>query len=307
MRILITGATGFIGSNIAKKLLENNCNVFATYRTISSFEKCIQFKDKINWINIDNCEWKEQIRDIKPDQLIHGAWSGIDAESRNKWGMQIRNFWLSKEYFELAKECGIRKIISFGSQAEYGVYDFPVNEETLLKPVDAYGAAKTLTANYLRNLFENTIAEWYWVRIFSVFGEGENNGWLIPSVISKLLKNEPIQLTLCEQKYNYLYIEDLVTQILSIVKYNENASGIYNICHSESIVLRELLIQIVKLLGVSQDLLQFGAIPYRSGQNMIIAGDNSKFSEWFYINSETQIGLTKGLIKTIEYYRGRVL
>lgn len=305
MKILLTGATGFIGSNIANELLEHGYEVFATHRTTSSFEKCIPIKEKIKWINTENAGWKKQIKAINPDQLIHSAWGGIEAGDRNNWDIQIRNFWLSKEYFDLAKECGVKKVIALGSQAEYGEYGFPVNEETAPMPDDAYGSIKTLTANYLRNLFENSTTEWYWIRIFSVFGEGENSGWLIPTVISKLLKKEPIPLTPCQQQYNYLYIEDFVSQFLSIFKSSENKSGIYNLCHSESITLKDLLIQIANLMGVSQKLLQFGAIPYRTGQNMVITGDNSKFRNSFVINDNSQIGLTNGLIKTIDYHKKR--
>jgi nucleoside-diphosphate-sugar epimerase len=303
MKILISGSTGFIGSNIARKLLDGNHIVFATHRNTSSFEKCIQFKNKINWINTDSCNWKEQIKAIQPDQLIHVAWSGIDSENRNNWKIQIPNFWLSKDFFDLAKECSIKKVIGIGSQAEYGRYDFPVNEQTLLCPSDAYGAVKTLSANYLRNLFDNSMTEWYWVRVFSVFGESENEGWLIPDVISKLLKEEPISLTFCQQQYNYLYIDDIIDQIQLIVRCSENKSGIYNLCNSESISLKKLLIKITKLMGVSESLLQFGAIPYRTNQNMLIAGDNSKFKRCFAGDNDLQFSMTNGLKRTIEYYK----
>ena len=303
MRILLTGATGFIGSNIARRLVENGFEVYATFRNSSVFDKCIQFKEKINWINTETCNWKEQIKVLKPDQFIHVAWGGIEAKHRNNWDIQLRNFWYSKEYLDMAKEWGIKKIIAFGSQAEYGAYNYPVSETTVPMPNDAYGAVKTLTANYTRNLFENSNADWYWIRIFSLFGEGENSGWLIPSVISKLLKNEPIPLTLCEQRYNYLYIEDFLNLFMPVVHCAENASGIYNLCHSETITIKELLIQIANIIGASENLLQFGSIPYRSGQNMLIAGDNSKFRKCFSIKNESTCGLTKGLIKTIEYYK----
>jgi nucleoside-diphosphate-sugar epimerase len=306
MKILLTGATGFIGSNIAKGLLEHGYDVHATHRTTSSFEKCSQFKDKINWINTETCDWRKQIKAIKPDQLIHVAWSGIAAENRNNWEAQISNFWLSKEYFDLAKEYGIKKVIALGSQAEYGAYGFPVNETTLPMPGDAYGAIKTLTANYLRNLFENSGTEWYWIRVFSVFGEGDNHNWLIPKVISKLLKNESIQLTSCEQQYTYLYVEDFVNQLLSVVKSKENKSGIYNLCDSESIILKDLLIKITELMHVSQDLLEFGKIPLRPGQNMFISGDNKKFTDSFTLIGGKSVGLSNGLLRTIDYYKNTV-
>jgi nucleoside-diphosphate-sugar epimerase len=138
---------------------------------------------------------------------------------------------------------------------------------------------------------------------FSVFGEHENTGWLIPSVISKLLKNESIPLTRCEQQYNYLYIDDFVSQFLSVIQLPENKSGIYNLCNSESITLKDLLIQIANLMGLSQKMLQFGAIPYRAGQNMLIAGDNSKFRSCFANNDNAQLDLANGLLKIIEFHK----
>jgi nucleoside-diphosphate-sugar epimerase len=304
MKILLTGATGFIGSNIARILLDNDFEIYATYRSSSSFEKCIEFKKEIFWISTDIPEWKAQIRSIKPDQLIHVAWSGTNLENRNNWKMQTSNFWFSKEYFDIAKECDIKKVLAFGSQAEYGTYSEPVSEMTLPQPNDAYGAAKTLTAHYLRNLFENTNIEWYWIRIFSVFGESDNSNWLIPSVIIKLLGNESVKLTSCEQKYNYLYIKDFVNQLLSIVMCNENKSGIYNLCNSEPVILEELLLRIAQIMKVSQSLLRFGEIPQRSGQNMFISGDNSKFMTAFNKGGLNEyVGIDIGLKRTIEYLK----
>ena len=303
MRILLTGATGFIGSNIAKALLENGHQVYATHRTSSSFEKCYNFIYCINWINTDFQDWKQQVKNINPDQLIHAAWGGIEAKDRNDWDIQIKNFWFSKEVFDLSKECRIKKVIGIGSQAEYGVYEFPVNEETVLKPQDAYGATKTLTANYLRNSFEGSETEWYWFRIFSIFGEGENSEWLIPSVISKLLRKESIQLTPCKQKYNYLYIGDFVKDIISVVNCSQNSSGIYNLCNNESIEIKDLLIQISEIINVSSELLEFGKIPCRKNQNMLIAGDNSKFRNSFYVDLKKSDSLRNGLLNTIDYYK----
>lgn len=302
-KILITGATGFIGSNIAKGLIKLGYDVFATFRTASSFDKCLEIKKNINWINTDTPDWKENIRSIKPDQLIHVAWKGIDFENRNDWEIQLSNFQMSRQFFDLAKEIEVKKVISFGSQAEYGLYNYPVNELTSTIPVDAYGTIKLLTSNYLRNLFVNTETEWYWIRVFSVFGEGDNPLWIIPSVISKLLQKEPVQLTSCEQKYNYLYINDFVNQLLSVVECYENKSGIYNLCNAESISLKELLIYIAKLMNVSTDLLQFGALPMRLTQNILITGDNRKFVDSFRRTGNEFFGLRDGLKRTINYQK----
>ena len=248
---------------------------------------------------------KKQVKDAKPDQLIHIAWGGIEAKDRNNWDIQIKNFWFSKELFDIAKEYEIKKVIGIGSQAEYGVYGYPVNEETVPKPQDAYGSTKTLTCNYLRNLYEGYQTEWYWIRIFSVFGEGENSDWLIPTAISKLLRNESIQLTPCEQKYNYLYIGDFVKEIYSVINCSQNRSGIYNLCNNESIELKDLLIQISEIMNVSSDLLEFGKIRYRNSQNMLIHGDNSKFRKTFCRDLNNSGSLKKGLLNSIRYFKNK--
>ncbi|MTK52805.1 NAD(P)-dependent oxidoreductase [Paludibacter sp.] len=303
--ILITGATGFIGSNIARELLDRNYMVCAIYRNSSSFEKCADIKNKITWVNSDAPDWKYKIQELNPKQLIHTAWGGVGAKDRNDWELQINNFWFSKELFDLVKTCDIKKVIAFGSQAEYGSQGFAVNEETSPKPDDAYGAVKTMTAHYMRNIFEKTEIAWYWVRVFSVFGEFENSNWLIPTVISKLLNNRSIQLTKCEQQYNYLYIKDFTSQLLGIIDSIENKSGVYNICDSKSVSLQQLLRTITEFMGVPEQFLEFGAIPYREGQNMLIAGDNTKFKKNFPIS--TKIGLNEGLNRTIKHHKERLL
>jgi nucleoside-diphosphate-sugar epimerase len=303
MKILVTGATGFIGSNIVKELFNLGHEIYATHRTSSSFQKVIALKSKVNWINTDSKNWKETIKASKIDQLIHVAWGGIEAGDRNNWDLQIKNFSLSKDYFDLAKECGFSKVIGFGSQAEYGLYDLPSSELTLPKPNDAYGAVKLMTYNYLRSIFLDSETAWYWIRVYSVFGDGENPQWLIPSVISTLLKKEDLRLTECEQEYNYLHIEDFVNYFIAIVEDDQNQSGVYNICNKQTIILKDLLNKIAEILQVSSRYLKFGVIPYRNPQSMFISGTNSKFMNYFPKYQELENNLTDGLIKTIRLYK----
>ncbi|NQU32570.1 MAG: NAD(P)-dependent oxidoreductase [Bacteroidetes bacterium] len=302
-KVLVSGATGFIGSHIVRSLLAHGYDVYAIYRATSSFSRCLDIYEDINWINLNKSNWKEKIIRTEPDIYIHSAWNGIESENRKNWIVQIRNFHFSMEVYDLVRKSGVKKIIAFGSQAEYGAQAYPVDESTVLNPDEAYGAIKTLCLNYLRNLCAGNNIEWYWIRVFSIFGEGDRSNGLIPTVILKLLKHEPIQLTDCTQQYNYLYIKEFSEQIINIVKCGENNSGIYNICDSKSVVLKDLLVQIAKILHVSTRLLQFGTIPQRKGQNMIITGDNSKYLNTYMIKDSSFACLTEGLIKTIESYQ----
>ncbi|MDD2245413.1 MAG: NAD(P)-dependent oxidoreductase [Dysgonamonadaceae bacterium] len=298
MNILITGATGFIGSNIAEYLIDRGHRLIATYRNTSTFEKINNYKERIIWIESDNDNFVELIKVYNPDMLIHTAWSGIDTMSRNNWDLQLKNFYYSKKLIEDSINVGVRKIIVLGSQAEYGIKGFKVDEETLPEPNDAYGAVKLLLLHFFKTLCEKEKIEWYWVRVFSLFGKNENDSWLIPSVITRLRKEESILLTKGEQEYNYLYIEDFLNRFYRIVIEKQDLSGVYNICNDKTVKLKELLISISEILGVSSKLLEFGSLPYREGQNMFISGSCRKFKEKFKYEIPDN-DLLVGLEKTI--------
>ena len=163
---------------------------------------------------------------------------------------------------------------------------------------------EVLLLNYLRTITDIKKVEWYWVRVFSVFGKNENSSWLIPSVINHLKNNERILLTNCEQEYNYLYIDDFLDRFICIVEENKNLSGIYNLCNENTIQLKELLALLSKILGASPNLLHFGAIPYREGQNMLIAGSSLRFREKFNYK-KADINLAVSLEKTVALIENR--
>lgn len=304
MNILITGATGFIGSNIAEFLIEHGHKLIATCRSTSSFEKIEDYKERINWIDSDSENYIRLVNEFNPHILIHTAWAGIDAESRNNWDLQLKNFLYSKKLIEDSIIAGVKKIIVLGSQAEYGIKGFKVNEETLPEPNDAYGAVKLLLLHFLKTFCEKEKIEWYWVRVFSVFGKNENSSWLIPSVISRLKNKERILLTKGEQEYNYLYMDDFLDRFNRIVEEKQNLSGIYNICNDNTVKLKELLISLTEILGSSANLLEFGALPYREGQNMLISGSCMKFRKKFNYNIPNN-NLVIGLEKTIALMKNK--
>jgi nucleoside-diphosphate-sugar epimerase len=151
MTILLTGATGFIGSHIAKSLIKEGHTVYATCRNNSNYNKCNDLINKIQWLNQDKKDWEKELYNVQLDILIHAAWTGITSSERNDWFLQLSNFEYSKFVIDLSIRLGVKKIICLGSQAEYGLYDYKVTEEHTPMPTDSYGAIKLLTLYYLQN------------------------------------------------------------------------------------------------------------------------------------------------------------
>lgn len=291
MKILITGATGFIGSNICESLVNEGHTVYATCRDSSVFDKCINFKDKIFWINQDKEDWQDKTLFPEIDALIHCAWTGVSAVDRDNWDIQLTNFDYSRSLFAFAKRLRVKKIIVLGSQAEYGAYSYKVAETHETKPQQAYGAVKLLILHYLRLFAEELNIEWYWLRVFAVIGKNENSNWLIPYIAGRLKHDESVQLTLGLQKYDYLFTSEFVEKFKKILIHSHNCSGVYNICSGREIEIASFLKQICENLGKSTRLLKFGAIPYREKQNMYMVGDPEKFEKTFGVSTKASVGI----------------
>jgi nucleoside-diphosphate-sugar epimerase len=299
-KVLFTGVTGFLGSNIARELVNNGFKIYGLHRNSSSFERIKDIFDSITWINTEKNDWINELQKEEFDILIHSAWEGISAADRDDWTMQLKNFEFSKEIFNAAIKCNVSRIISLGSQAEYGIYNTKVSEDYAPMPYDAYGAVKLLTLYYLQNLVKKKNIEWYWIRVFSVFGRGENENWLIPKVIQKLQNNETIELTEGKQMYDYLHIDDFVKYTMKVLASSSDKSGVYNLCSGTGIEIKNLLYIIAAFFPEAYGILDFGKIPYRNNQNMFMVGANDKFESAF--GEIRAADLKSSLEKTINYY-----
>lgn len=278
-KVFITGITGFLGSNIAAFLINQGHNIAATYRSSSSKVLCADFEDQVNWILQDDADWTQRIIEFAPDIIIHGAWLGVGHEDRNVWESQLANIDFIKQILLIAKAAGTKKFIALGSQAEYGLFDGCVTEEQPLKPTEAYGAVKVICTELVKQFCQANSIDWFWLRLFSFFGEGESEKWLIPTLVNKLLTTNYMDLTSGEQKYAYLYVEDLGRAVNNVINI-DGQSGVYNISGKRPISLKVLLTTIRDQINPSFKL-NFGKLDYRENQPMYMQGDVAKFVKQF--------------------------
>ncbi|WP_214071528.1 NAD(P)-dependent oxidoreductase [Mucilaginibacter sp. dw_454] len=278
-RVFITGITGFLGSNIGRYLIEDGHTVAAIYRGTSSKKLCAGFEDQIDWILQDESNWTEKAEKFSPEIIIHSAWLGVSHLERNIWDKQLENIEFVKQLLLIAKSADTKKVIALGSQAEYGMFEGCVAESHQLKPTEAYGSVKIVCSELLKQFCNSNNIDWYWLRLFSVFGSGESENWLIPTLINKLLTSNYMDLTPGEQKYAYLYADDLGRAINNIIV-NKGKSGVYNISAKQPVSLKNLVTTIRDQVNPKFEL-HFGKLEYRENQAMHIQGDVTKFIEAF--------------------------
>ena len=202
------------------------------------------------------------------------------------------------ELLQLSEELSLKKFIFLGSQAEYGNINGIINEEQKCEAISAYGSVKLACLELLRTFSDSHKMTWIWLRLFSLFGEKENNNWLIPSIVEKIKNENQMNLTLGEQKYAYLYVKDFASIMNKIVMLPV-LSGIYNISSDKVISIRSLVEEIRNKLN-PEFKLNFGAVDYRKDQSMHMQGSINKL-----ISQIGEIEFTNfsiALENTIKYY-----
>ena len=277
MKIFISGATGYLGYHIAKACIEKGHQVLCLRRNTSSSLFTKEEEQQILWVTKDGEGWKGQIKKFAPDVLIHAAWGGVRGIGRENVEIQKQNIIMSNELYIMYP---YKQIIALGSQAEYGYYEGPVNEEHDLCPTMMYAKAKITSMHELQTYCESKDIEWQWIRVFTVFGEKQTGG-LISLAISNCKKGiEQFDTTEGNQVYSYLYAKDFAEAICHVLG-SRGKSGIYNISQPQEEHSNKDILETIKQMMGSKILYNYGAVPYPQNQVMLMSGTVDKFEKAF--------------------------
>lgn len=249
--IIVTGATSFLGTSVIKTLLQQNHQVFAVVRPGSKNRGALQAveaecgdrKDLFHMIELE-LEHLDRIEDyvkVPCDVFLHLGWDGAGSENRTKQGMQQKNITDTLAALEGARSLGCKRFLFSGSQAEYGVCSSLMSEDITCRPVSEYGKAKVEAGRQGADLCRRwkaegiTGMEFLHVRIFSIYGTGDHPWTLVNTCLDTFLAGGHMELGACTQQWNFLYIDDLVDGVLSLVlcehlpEGDDASAGIFNI------------------------------------------------------------------------------
>lgn len=297
MKVFITGATGFIGSYLLRELLRQGHELICMKRITSDLSHLGADASKVLWTNTSD-DWQAVFRAFRPEAVFNLAWDGVSAADRIIWSKQVSNIAFQQTLLDLSAECGVKKFIGTGSQSEYGDFEGIIDENYPVNPKTAYAAAKLACLDLLKPFCEINHIEWYWFRLFPLFGPGESDRWLIPSLIKTIFTQESMDLTKGEQRLPYLYVGECAKALAAPLNVQDKP-GIYNVCADNPQPLKDLVTKIRDQVNPAFKL-NFGALPYRYGQSMLMGSQTDRLAQNLYtLDTST---FETHLQDTITYY-----
>lgn len=302
MKCLVTGATGFVGSFLVRKLLSEGQEVTAVIRNPKS-QSTWRINDVLSLLSIVAVDLSqpdayEALRGMKPDVIFHLAWDGVGSAERNASKQLTRNVIATLQMLEFCEQSGCAVFVGLGSQAEYGIATGALSEDSTCAPVTAYGVAKHAISLLVKKFGEITDTRVLWFRLFSAYGPMDDPAHLIPMLVNTLLAGTSPSLTQCEQRWDYLYVSDAVDALIQAA--SSSATGIFNLGSGQSQPLRQV-VELARDLVDSRLSIGFGDVPYRPDQVMHLEADVTRLQQatgW-----KPRVSLDEGLKATVAWYK----
>ena len=274
MRVLLTGASGFVGARVARALVARGHEVTAMFLPQDRL-------DRLNGVAVDlaPCDLQDEkevqklVNSKKPEGCIHLAWyavPGLYLHSEEN----LKSLLASAALMQRLPAAGCRDIVMAGTCAEYDTEAAAMlREDGPTKPATVYAASKLAMCLIGQQLAARAEARFAWGRIFYPYGPGEDPRRAIPALIRKLLNGETFDATAGDQIRDYLHVDDIASAFVQLLE--SKAHGVFNISSAEPRTMKEIMGKAGGLLGKENNI-RFGALPYRGWEPPRICGDNTK-------------------------------
>jgi dTDP-glucose 4,6-dehydratase len=309
LKILVTGATGFVGSHLVHKLVEQGHDIYTFERYVTGRYVLGQWRS-VRAIFGDLRDYyavKHLMHEVQPDVVIHLAAISPVAYSYDHPNEVIESNFIGT--VNLAEACihevpHFRHFLFASTSETYGNGPTPKTEDTPQNPNSPYAVSKFACEKYLLYMrdaygFPTTI-----LRNFNTYGRKDNTHFVVERTITQMLKGEIVRLGDPSTIRDFEYIDDHVNSYLTCLD-NPKAKGeVFNFCTGKGVSIKQLVDLISELVGFKGKVI-WNTIPARPLDIKILVGDYSKAKR--LLGWEPKFTLEEGLKRTIDFWKDKLL
>jgi dTDP-6-deoxy-L-talose 4-dehydrogenase (NAD+) len=278
MKILITGSTGFLGRHIVELLVDRGHEVMATARNFDRANSMLWF-DRVKFVACDLHDPELKIFETfgTPEILLHIAWPGL-PNYKDLFHFEL-NLPMAYRFLKTMIINGTKRVLIAGTCFEYGMQNGPLSEDMPTFPDNPYGLAKDTLRRFMEFLQKENPFILQWVRLFYMFGLGQNENSLLAS-LDKAIDNGDkfFRMSGGEQLRDYLPVMEVAKRICFLVE-NPSKNGIVNCCSGKPISVRNVVEQHIEKRGAKIKL-NLGYYPYSSHEPMAFWGNSHKLKDF---------------------------
>ena len=292
VKVLLTGASGFLGSRCMHALVDTGVEVHAVSR------KAAVPADGVAWHRMDLLDASGRLaimEHVRPTHLLHAAWYAIPGRF---WDSSSNVEWLaaSLDLASLFGRVGGRRALGVGTCAEYDSRGGVCREDaTPCLPATIYGRTKLAAGLGLLAAGQALGFTAAWARVFAPYGPGEPEDKLIPYAIRTWLAGDAVRCGDPQRVRDFIYADDVAQALVRLLL--GDADGVFNVCSGVPVTLAEVLQRVDLALG-GGGRLEMGAREVRADDPLILVGDGSRLAALG--NWRPRVGIAEGIERTVE-------
>ena len=298
--VLVTGATGFIGSALTTRLVALGYRVVALTRNAEMAKRPGYTHGDLR----DRNQVCKIVAEVKPHFVFHLAAdntrvAGSPQDLRQSIDMNVT---ATHNLVEACSENSrLERFVFLGTCEEYGAGVSPFKELQREMPISPYSFSKVVGTHLLQLFYKLHKFPCVMLRPTLAYGPGQASDMFLPALIRSLMENRLFEASPGYQTRDYIFVEDLVDACLAAIQ-ADALGNIINIGSGCSIPLRDIALIAARMVGANaEDLLRFGVLPYRPNEIMDYSADIALARE--LLGWSPRISLEEGIRKTIESYR----
>lgn len=286
-RTLVTGAAGFLGANLVRRLLDSGADVVALLKPGTDAWRLRDVEPRITLRRAD-VRTLPDLGDLgRIDYVFHLATAAVDQSVRDAKAMLETNVLGTHAVLVAAERLQVKRLVHIGSSGEYGPASCAV-EDQALAPNAEYGATKAAASLLVQAFARRTGLSTVILRPFSVFGPFEAPYRLVPYCILRGLDGRPIEVTDGRQTRDYVYVDDAMRALLMAAAHPEAGGGVFNVCTGASTAVRAMVELIAARTGTPRPP-AFGARPHAGTEMWTTSGSPERAARVLGWHAETPL------------------